>query len=193
MPVKGAKLRTSSSIDELPTEAREKLEGMMFDMTNGIGYRDMARIMTEDGYPLSKSAIAAYARKKLLYLKRMQAVQEQTRIMMAYLEEHPSTDLARQINALIQNGLMWRIIDGADDISEMKIEDAIKYSLEAQRAAVYEYRYRDSQVERVPLDGEEEERRVAWLREKLKDNPELLGCFERALAAPEKNAEGENV
>ena len=85
----------------------------------------------------------------------MQAVQEQTRIMMAYLEEHPSTDLARQINALIQNGLMWRIIDGADDISEMKIEDAIKYSLEAQRASVYEYRYRDSQVERVPPDGED--------------------------------------
>lgn len=179
---KTARLRTSSSIGELPTEAREKLEAMLTDTANGLTYQDMVDIMAEDGHQLSKSAISRYARKYLRHIHRMQVVQEQTRVLLQYMQENPATDLARQINALIQNGLMWRIVDGQDEIENMSIEDAIKYSIQAQRAAVYEYRYKDSQVQRVEIDQEQAEaERLAWLREKLRDNPDLLHHFERAL------------
>ena len=178
---KGTRLRVSSSIDELPGEAREKLEQMLTDANNGLTYQDMVEIMAEDGVNVSKSAIGRYARRYLRHIRRMQVVQEQTRVLLQYMAENPATDLARQINALIQNGLMWRIVDGQDEIEDMSIEDAIKLSLQAQRAAVYEYRYRDSQVERVQIDKEEDDAaRVEWLRQKLRDNPELLNHFERA-------------
>lgn len=179
---KGTRVRVSSSIDELPAEAREKLEQMLTDANNGLTYQDMVEIMAEDGCKLSKSAISRYARRYLRHIRRMQTVQEQTRVLLQYMAENPATDLARQINALIQNGLMWRIVDGQDEIEDMDIKDAIKLSLQAQRAAVYEYRYRDGQVERVQIDKEENDaERVEWLRQKLRDNPELLEHFEQAM------------
>lgn len=179
---KSTRIRVSSSIDELPGEAREKLEQMLTDANNGLTYQDMVEIMAEDGFKLSKSAICRYARRYLRHIRRLQTVQEQTRVLLQYMAENPATDLARQINALIQNGLMWRIVDGQDEIEDMGIEDAIKLSLQAQRAAVYEYRYRDSQVERVQADRQEDETaRVEWLRQKLRDDPELLAHFEKAM------------
>lgn len=177
------RLRNSSSIGELPTEAREKLETMLTDPSNGLTYQDMVEIMAADGHQLSRSAISRYARRYLRHIQRMQAVQEQTRVLLQYMQENPATDLARQINALIQNGLMWRIVDGQDEIESMSIEDAIKLSIQAQRAAVYEYRYKDSQIERVEVDAREAEaERLTWLRQKLRDNPELLLHFETAIA-----------
>lgn len=146
---KGTRIRNSSSIMELPTEAREKLKTMLVDSGNGLTYQDMVEIMEEDGHKLSRSAISRYARKYLRHIQRMQAVQEQTRVLLQYMQENPATDLARQMNALIQNGLMWRIVDGQEEIDSMDIEDAIKLSIQAQRAAVYEYRYKDSQLQRI--------------------------------------------
>lgn len=185
---KGTRVRVSSSIDELPGEAREKLEQMLADANNGLTYQDMVEIMAQEGHKLSKSAICRYARRYMRHIRRLQTVQEQTRMLLQYMQENPATDLARQINALIQNGLMWRIVDGQDEIGDMSIEDAIKLSLQAQRAAVYEYRYRDSQIERVEAEGKDDEKaRIDWLRQKLRDYPELLEHFERAVGG-EKDA-----
>lgn len=179
---KGTRLRVSSSIDELPGEARDKLEQMLTDANNGLTYQDMVEIMAEDGHKVSKSAICRYARRYMRHIRRLQTVQEQTRVLLQYMQENPGTDLARQMNALIQNGLMWRIVDGQDEIEDMSIEDAIKLSLQAQRAAVYEYRYRDSQLQRVQAEGQEDEaQRIEWLRQKLRDYPELLEHFEKAI------------
>lgn len=182
MSDKTGRIRTSSSIDELPADARGKLEGMLADPNNGLTYQDMVDIMAEDGYELSRAAICRYARRYLRHIRRMQVVQEQTRVMLQYMQENPATDLARQINALIQNGLMWRIVDGQEEIENMDIKDAIKYSIQAQRAAVYEYRYKDSQVERVKAeDKQTDTERLEWLRQTLRDKPDLLAAFEDAL------------
>lgn len=190
---KGKRLRVSSSIDELPEEAREKLEAMLTDPGNGLTYQGMVEIMAEDGHTLSKSAISRYARRHLRHIQRLQVVQEQTRVLLQYMQENPATDLARQINALIQNGLMWRIVDGQDEIEAMSIEDAIKYSIQAQRAAVYEYRYKDSQIQRVEVDRRQDEaERLEWLRQQLRDNPDLLQHFEKAVA-DSKEAGGDAV
>ena len=177
---KEGRMRTASNIMLLPPEAREKLESMLADLNNGLTYQDMVEIMAEDGHQLSRSAICRHARRYLRHIQRMQMVQEQTRILLQYMEENPGTDLARQINALIQNGLMWRIVDGQDEIGEMDIEDAIKLSIQAQRAAVYEYRYKDAHMQRVETElKEDEEQRLIWLRHAFRDNPEMLSLLER--------------
>lgn len=190
----GKRLRNWSTIDELPTEAREKLEGMLTDPTNGLTYNDMVAIMAEDGYALSKSAICRYARRKLAYMQRIQQMQEQTRLLLDYLGDNPGADLARQINGLIQTGLMFKIAEGQDEIEGLSIKDAMKLSIAAQRAAVYEYRYRDQTLQREAKEaGEDDRATVDAIREILRERPELakLLADTNDLQASDQSAEAD--
>lgn len=170
------RLRVRSSIDELPTESREHLEALLADVTNGLSYRDMADIIEEEcGKRLSTSAISRYAKRYMREVKRIDLAMERMRMVSDYAREHNVADVSSYINALIQDGLMRRILDGQDDIDDMSIENAIKYSIQAQRAAVYEYRYKDKSLVREEVDGEQlAAERMEWLRGMLRDRPELL-------------------
>lgn len=170
------RLRVRSSIDELPAESREHLEEMLADAANGLSYRDMADIIEEEcGKRLSTSAICRYAKRYMREVKRVDMAMERLRMVSDYAREHSVADASAYINALIQDGLMRRILDGQDDIDEMSVEDAIKYSIQAQRAAVYEYRYKDKSLVREEADGEQlAAERMEWLRSVLRDKPELL-------------------
>lgn len=181
------RLRVHSSIDELPPDVRDELEGMLADATNGLGYRDMADIVEERcGIRLSTSAIGRYAKRYMREVKQVDMVMERMRMIADYAREHSVADASTYINALVQDGLMRRILDGQDDIDDMAIEDAIKLSIQAQRAAVYEYRYKDKCVVQEEADGEAlAAERMAWLRSVLRDKPELLGHIEEALQADE--------
>ena len=181
------RLRVHSSIDELPPDVRDELEGMLADATNGLGYRDMADIVEERcGIRLSTSAIGRYAKRYMREVKQVDMVMERMRMIADYAREHSVADASTYINALVQDGLMRRILDGQDDIDDMAIEDAIKLSIQAQRAAVYEYRYKDKCVAQEEADGEAlAAERMAWLRSVLRDKPELLGHIEEALQADE--------
>ena len=188
------RVRVSSSIDELPAEARERLEAMLADSGNGLTYQDMVEIMAEDGFELSRSSISRYAKRYLRNIRRTQDMMDQTRAIAQYFSDNPTGDVSRQISALIQNGLMWRLVNGQDELEEMDITEAIKLAIQARRAAVYEYRYKDSQVERVKVDDKETEAsRLEWLRGALRDKPELLAAFEDALREDGKDKGGEKV
>lgn len=77
---------------------------------------------------------------------------------------------------------MRRIMDGQDEIDEMSIENAIKYSIQAQRASVYESRYKDNFVTREESDSEQlAAERMEWLRSILRDKPELLEHIQEAI------------
>lgn len=177
------RLRVRSSIDELPTEAREHLEELLADVTNGLSYRDMAEIIEEEcGKRLSTSAICRYAKRYMREVKRIDMVMERLRMVSDYAREHNVADVSTYINALVQDGLLRRIMDGQDDIDDMSIEDAIKYSIQAQRAAVYEYRYKDKSLVREETDGEQlAAERMEWLRSVLRDKPELLEHIQEAI------------
>lgn len=177
------RLRVRSSIDELPDDAREHLEEMLADATNGLSYRDMADIIEDEcGKRLSTSAISRYAKRYMREVKRIDLVMERMRMVSEYAREHSVADASTYINALVQDGLMRRILDGQDDIDDMKIEDAIKYSIQAQRAAVYEYRYKDKSLVQETADGQEiANSHMDWLRSILRDKPDLMRRIEEAM------------
>ena len=188
------RVRVSSSIDELPAEARAKLEAMLSDTGNGLTYQDMVDIMAKDGFELSRAAICRYARRYLRHIRRTQDMLDQTRVFLQYFGDNPTDDVSRQINALIQNGLMWRLVNGQEELDDMDIKDAVKLCIQADRASVYRYRYKDSQIQRVQVDEKETEaERLEWLRSALRDKPELLTAFEDALKGDGKNKGGEPV
>lgn len=181
------RLRVRSSIDELPPETREHLEELLSDVTNGLSYRDMSDIIEEEcGKRLSTSAICRYAKRYMREVKRVDMAMERLRMISDYAREHSVADASAYINALIQDGLMRRILDGQDDIDDMSVEDAIKYSIQAQRAAVYEYRYKDKSLVREEADGAQlAAERMEWLRSVLRDKPELLMHIQEAMQGDE--------
>ena len=168
--------RTKSSIDQLPAESRAKLETMLSDPFNGLTYKDMAEAIEEEcGIALSRSAIHRYAQRYNRDLERIKPVAESMRRIEAYMREHSPADLSAQILALVQDGLLRRILDGQDDIDELPIADAIKMSLQAQRVSTSVYRYRDQTYERCEVTAAEAAAaHMDWLRQELRNNPGLL-------------------
>ena len=188
---KRSKLRMRSSIDRLPSDARQALEEMIADPYNGLSYADMAEEIEDMcGERLSTSAIGRHAQRYMRDKKRVDIVLERMRIMAEYSQDHALPDVSRFINALIQDGLMRRILDGSEEFAEMDFEAALKYSIQAQRAAVYEYRYKDSSCVQEEIDGTAvADERLHWLRGLMRDKPELMAEIEKsyneaAMAAP---------
>ena len=186
---KYTRLRVHSSVDRLPEESRELLEEMLADAANGLSYKKMAEIIEEQcGIRLSTSAIGRYAKRYMREVKQIDQIMQRMRMVSEYAREHGTADASMSINALIQEGLMRRILDGADDIADMDIEDALKYSIQAQRAAVYEYRYRDDRIVREAADaGALEDDRMNWLRSVLREHPEVLAVIETGRASEESH------
>lgn len=177
--------RVKSSIDQLPTETREKLEWMLSDVNNGLTYKDMAETVEAGcGIRLSISAIQRYAARYNRDAKQLKVVSEQMRQIERYMQENSPADLSAYIAALIQNGLLRRIQEGQDEIDDIPIAQALKLSIQANRASAYVYRYRDQTIQREVLDDSmTDEEHMAWLRRTLRENPKLL----REIVEEERN------
>ncbi len=171
-----SRVRVHSSIDDLPAEARENLEAMLADAANGLSYKDMAEAVKEQcGIQLSISAIGRYAKRYIREVRQIDLMMNRMRTVAEYVRQYGTADASACINALIQEGLMRRILDGQEDIAGLDIRDALKYSIQAQRAAVYEHRYVDQCLIREEAeDGTQEQKYVEWLRGVLRNNPALL-------------------
>ena len=171
-----SRVRVHSSIDDLPAEARENLEAMLADAANGLSYKDMAEAVKEQcGIQLSISAIGRYAKRYIREVRQIDLMMNRMRTVAEYVRQYGTADASACINALIQEGLMRRILDGQEDIAGLDIRDALKYSIQAQRAAVYEHRYVDQCLIREKAeDGTEEQERLNWLRGILRENRDLL-------------------
>lgn len=183
-----SRVRVHSSIDDLPPDARENLEAMLADATNGLSYKDMARAVEEQcGIRLSISAIGRYAKRYIREVRQIDLMMNRMRTVAEYVRQYGTAEAGACINALIQEGLMRRILEGQEDIAELDIRDALKYSIQAQRAAVYEHRYVDQRVVLEEADGETQEReRMNWLRGILRENRDLLDELTREILQ-EKN------
>ena len=168
--------RVRSSIDQLPAETRRRLEEMLADPNNGLTYRDMAEeVETQCGIRLSTSAIQRYAARYNRDAQQLKMMSERMRQIERYMDTHSPADLSAYIAALIQDGLLRRIQDGQDEIDEIPIADALKLSIQANRASAYVYRYRDQTIVREEAnDDQNTAERMEWLRQTLRQNPELL-------------------
>lgn len=168
--------RVRSSIDQLPAETRMRLEEMLADPNNGLTYRDMAEeVENQCGIRLSTSAIQRYAARYNRDAKQLKMMSERMRQIERYMDTHSPADLSAYIAALIQDGLLRRIQDGQDEIDEIPIADALKLSIQANRASAYVYRYRDQTIVREEADDDQNTaERMEWLRQTLRQNPELL-------------------
>ena len=128
-----------------------------------------------------------YAKRYIREVPQIDLMMNRMRTVAEYVRQYGTAEAGACINAMIQEGLMRRILDGQEDIAELDIRDALKYSIQAQRAAVYEHRYVDQRVVREEADGEtQEQERMNWLRGILRENRDLLDELTREILQ-EKN------
>ena len=124
---------------------------------------------------MSTSAIQRYAARYNRDAQQLKMMSERMRQIEQYMDTHSPADLSAYIAALIQDGLLRRIQDGQDEIDEIPIADALKLSIQANRASAYVYRYRDQTIVREEADDDQNTaERMEWLRQTLRQNPELL-------------------
>lgn len=99
--------------------------------------------------------------------------------------------IAAAIGITLKQGSRMRMLQQIiEAFDEMSFGDVLKYSIQAQRAAVYEYRYKDSSCVREEIDGSAvAEERMAWLRGLMRDKPELMAEIERSYDAAAREAE----
>ena len=150
----------------------------MTDPYNGMSLMDMREYVEEEcGIALSVSALSRFSNSP--DIQRVRTLNEQVTRELAQvrkmLERDCPADVSVMIMALIQDGLMRRIQEGQDELFSLPIKDAVTMSMQAARTATYVYRYKDQHIEREEINGAAlETERMDWLRQTLRENPELL-------------------
>ena len=144
-------------MDELPLDARERLDEMLADRIN-YTYQDISDELTAAGCPISKSAIGRYVMRTNREMRDITMMVKQQEALLYWAQENPNFDTAQASLSLLISRLSSRIINEpqmADDVDSDKL---IGHIIRAVRAS--------TQIERL-AQTEGKASRVA--REKVMD------------------------
>lgn len=91
--------RINSKIDQLPPEAKAKVDDMVAD--SSFTYQDIADWLKEQGYEISRGAVGRYAIRINEAAQRMAEQLEQTRLILDRIERNPDVDPAKAAQAVM--------------------------------------------------------------------------------------------
>lgn len=173
---KRERTRIKCRVDELPTEAREKLDRMLADVN--ITYQQIADEMTDDGYEISKSSIGRYASRTSSAAARLVAARERTATLIESIKDHQGLDSSAIATALIMDGVIQELATmGPEEYSEIPKTKLIDIAFKQDRNSVYKARVLKDNAQYI------ERLRKALLNElteEIQHNPDLVEQIERA-------------
>lgn len=143
----GEKTRVRSSVDALPEEERTYLNALLQD--NGISYVDVAKQMTERGYPLSKSAVHRYAIRTNAAVKRLREIREQVAQVVQEVGDGQNIEATEAVTAILTDSLLRKFLTAEEDIEDMPIEKAGNLFVQLQRSMVYKERMRKDRARTI--------------------------------------------
>lgn len=177
-PNGGIPRRVRSRVDELPPEARERLDEMLADRLR-YTYQDIADELTESGCPISKSAIGRYVMRTNREMREITLMVREQEALLQWMKDNPNYDAAQASLALLISRLSSRIINEPLLVDEISPDKMIGHVIRAVRAS--------TQIERLnQVEGkantEAREQVLEEVREAIQHDPEL---YDRLLAAVE--------
>lgn len=130
----GIPRRVRSRVDELPPEARERMDEMLADRIN-YTYQDIADELTEAGYPISKSAIGRYVMRTNKEMREITLMVKQQEALLYWMKDNPNYDAAQASLALLISRLSSRIINEPDMVGDIDADKAVGHIIRAIRAS----------------------------------------------------------
>lgn len=166
-------------MDELPEEVRARADAMLLD--NTISYQTIADMITEAGYPISKSSVGRYAKRTGHEIQRLRHVREYADAIIAALKEHRGLELSDVATALMMDNVIQVLSEASvEDYGNIPLPKLLDLVTKQQRNAVYKERM----VRAYAKDVEEIRRSLmAELTAQVQGNPELLAQLEAASQA----------
>lgn len=169
MGSKWNKHRLRYRVDDYPPEAKDKLDKLIADTR--YTYQEISEIMTEKGWPISKSAVHRYAMRTEAAAERIRAAAEQTKILIQQVKDGQDVKATEVAGALLLDGLINRIATAEEEFNDMPIDKAGRLLVQLQRSGVYKNRWKDER-KRVIEDLRDE--LLVELRNEIHGNEELL-------------------
>ena len=161
--------RVRSRVDELPPEARERLDEMLADRVN-YTYQDIADELTAMGCPISKSAIGRYVMRTNREMREITLMVRQQEALLQWMRDNPNYDAAQASLALLISRLSSRIINEPEIVGDIDASEAVGHIIRAVRAS--------TQMERLnQIEGKASraarEQVLEQVREAVQQDPEL--------------------
>lgn len=174
--------RVRSRVDELPPEARERLDEMLGDRLQ-YTYQDISDELTEAGTPISKSAICRYVMRTSREMREINLLVKQQEALLYWMKDNPNFDAANASLSLLISRLGNRIIQEPEMVEEIDPDKAVGHIIRAVRAAtqIEKMQRIESKASEAARDAVMEE-----VRDALMKRPELYD----ALAALVGGGEG---
>ena len=165
----GLPRRVRSRVDELPPEARERMDEMLADRIN-YTYQDIADALTESGWPISKSAIGRYVMRTNREMREINLMVKQQEALLYWMRDNPNYDAAQASLALLISRLTHTVINNPTIADDIDADKAVGHLIRAVRAS--------TQIERLAqVEGkattEARAKVMDEMREALQRQPEL--------------------
>lgn len=186
---KRRRTRVRSTIDELPSEIKLKLDTRLSDVA--YTYADLSEWLKAEGYEISKSAVGRYAIRTREAAQRVSETLRRTQVIAQAVEDHPDLDYTKAASMVLMDGLMQRVSTAEDEFSEMPLDQAGRLIASLARNATYEKRVRQEMKKKAELAFDQME---AELMAAIKQHPELAGELHDVLSRAREKvlADGED-
>jgi hypothetical protein len=166
-----SRYRIRSRMDELPPEARERIDEMLASQKPYYTYQDISDALSADGFAISKSSIGRYVARQNASAREVNMVVRQTDALLRWMEDHPTFDAAQASLALLTGRLSDRLISEPDLVKDISPDKAVTRIIQAART---------SAIMSKISEGREDEKAKAKqavmddMREVLHGHPELF-------------------
>ena len=166
-----SRYRVRSRVDELPPEARERIDEMLASQKPYYTYQDISYALSEQGLAISKSSIGRYVARQNASAREVNMIVRQTDALLHWMEDHPTFDAAQASLALLTGRLSNRLMTEPEMIGELEPDEVAMRIIQAAKTS--------AAMEKIS-QGREDEKAAAKaavmdeMREALHDHPELF-------------------
>lgn len=175
------KRRSTSRVDQLPPEAKERVNELLADTT--VTYWEIVEELKGMGFEVSKSSIGRYALRQNAVQSRLMEAHEQTQALVKLIRKHPEADYTEPSMQMLMAGLTQKLATAQEEFDAMDLAEAGRLIVMLSRTKVYKDKVQQDMRSRAELAFEQLEQE---LLAKIKNDPvlaaELRATLQKAKA-----------
>ena len=150
--------RIRSKIDELPSEIRLIVDGMLADVR--YTYREIACYLAGEGYNISYGAVFRYAARKNNAAQRILEAQAQTKAICDAIAQNPNMDYTEGVLQIAASGLTQKIAAAEEEWDSMDLSKAVDAVVKLSRVKGYKDKVYSELSDKVKLAVDEFQQQI---------------------------------